>query len=93
MNIPNFCTEVILMDLFQKIILYMLENSDMAKFVLFKAIFGQNWQFWEFFTYNFQTPLWIFLIFGIEVVRMVRFEKIKLYMAGKFWYREILAIE
>ena len=68
------------------------KNSDMAKFGPFKAIFGQNWQFWEFFTFNFQTPLWIFLIFGMEVVLMVFFEKIILYMPGKFWYGRILAI-
>ena len=40
----------------------------------------------------FQTPLWIFLIFGMEVVLMVLFEKIILYMPGKFWYGEFLAI-
>ena len=55
--------------------------------------FGQNWQFWEFLTYNFQTPLWIFLIFGMEVVLMVLFEKIILYMPGKFWYGEFLPME
>ena len=32
------------------------------------AIFGKNWLFWEFLTYNFQTQLWIFLIFGIELL-------------------------
>ena len=45
------------------------------------------------FTYNFQTPLWIFLMFGMEVVLMVLFEKIILYMPGKFWYGEFLAME
>ena len=30
--------------------------------------FGQNWQFWEFLTYNFQMTLWIFLIFGMELL-------------------------
>ena len=47
------------------------ENSDMAKFWPFKTkiwpFFGQNLQFWKFLTYNFQTPLRIFLIFGMEV--------------------------
>ena len=56
------------------------------------AIFGQNSHFWVFLAYNFQTPLWIFLIFGMEVVLMVFFEKIILYMPGKFWYGEILAL-
>ena len=37
------------------------------------AIFGQNSRFWVFLAYNFQTPLWIFLIFGMEVVPMVFF--------------------
>ena len=54
------------------------------------AIFGQNWQFWRL-TFNFQTLLWIFLIFCMEVVLMVFFEEIILYMPGKFWYGEILA--
>ena len=57
------------------------------------AIFGQNWQFWEFLTYNFQTRLWIFLIYGMEVVLVVYFEEIILYMPGKFWFGEILAIK
>ena len=56
------------------------------------AIFGQNSRFWVFLAYNFQTPLWIFLIFGMEVVLMVFFEKIILYMPEKFWYGEILAL-
>ena len=56
------------------------------------AIFGQNSHFWVFLAYNFQTPLWIFLIFGMEVFLMVFFEKIILFMPGKFWYGEILAI-
>ena len=85
-----FGMEVVLMVLFQKIILW--ENSDMVKFGPLKAIFGQNWLFWEFLTYNFQTPLWIFLIFGMEVVLMVFFEKIILNMPSKFWYGKILAI-
>ena len=63
-----FGMKVVLMAPFQKIILYLLENSDMARFGPFKAIFGQNWQFWKFLTYNFQTQLWIFLIFGMELL-------------------------
>ena len=74
-----------------------LENSDLAKFWSFKKkiwpFLGQNWQFSEFLTYNFQTPLWIFPIFGMEVVRMVFFEEIILYMPGKFWFGEILVIQ
>ena len=49
-----------------------LESSDLAKFWPFKtkicAFFGQNWLFWEFLTYNFPTQLWIFLIFGMELL-------------------------
>ena len=55
------------------------------------AISVQNSHFWVFLAYNFQMPLWIFLIFGMEVVLMVFFKKIILYMPGKFWYGEILA--
>ena len=51
----------------------------MAKFCPFKTkirqFFCQNWQFWKFMTYTFQTPSWIFLNFGMEVVLMVFFEK------------------
>ena len=68
----------------------------MANFCHFKTkswpFFDQNWQFWEFLTYNFQTPLWIFLIFGIGIVLMLSLEKIILYMPEKFWYGEILAL-
>ena len=35
-------------------------------------------------TYKFQTPLWIFLIFGMNVVFMVFFVEVILYMAWKF---------
>ena len=55
------------------------------------AIFGQNWQFWEFLTYNFQTRLCIFLSFGMDVVLMVFFEKNHILHAweiqrcSKFW--------
>ena len=41
---------------------------------------------------NFQTLIGIFLIVGIEIVFMVFFEKIILYMPGKFWYDEIFTI-
>ena len=59
-----------------------------------RPFFGQNWLFWEFFfTSNLQTPLWIFLIFCMEVFLMVLFEKIILYIPGKFWYGEFLAME
>ena len=71
------------------------ENSDMAKFWPFKtrilATLCQNWQFWKLLASSFQTPLWIFLIFGMEVVLMVFFEKIMLDLPGKFWYGKILA--
>ena len=91
-----FGMKVVFMDFFEKIILYVPENSDFTTFWLFKTkilpFFGQNWQFWEFLTYNFQTPPWIFLIFGMEVVLMVLFEKIILYMPGKFWFGENFAI-
>ena len=56
------------------------------------AIFGKNSHFWVFLAYIFQTPLWIFLIFRIEVVLIVLFDKIILYMLRKFWYGKILAI-
>ena len=55
--------------------------------------FCQNWQFWRFMAFNFQTLLRIFLIFGMEVVLMVLFEKIILYIPGKFWYGEFLTME
>ena len=64
----------------------------MAKFGPFKAIFGQNWSFRGFLAYTFQTPQGIFLIFGLEVVCMVLFEKIILYMPVKFWYDNIWSI-
>ena len=93
-----------------------LENSDLVNLWPFKTkiwpFFGKNWLFWEFLTYNFQTQIWIFLIFGMEllwiltlsgepiilclvgmeVVLMVFFEEIILYMLGNFWFGEILAI-
>ena len=90
-----FGMEVVLMVLFEKIILYMPGKHLIwwnfgylrPKF----CHFFQNWQFWEFFTYNFQTPLWIFLSFGMEAVLMV-YEKIIRFVPGKFWYGKILAI-
>ena len=39
------------------------------------AIFDQNWHFWEFLTYNFQTPLQIFLKFALETNFDVFFQK------------------
>ena len=97
MKLPNFwngnCSYGLL---WKKTYSICRENSDMAKFWPFKTkirpFFGQNWQFWEFLTFNFQTRLWIFLMFGMEVVLMVLFEKIILYIPGKFWYGKILAI-
>ena len=51
--------------------------------IALRSFFWQNWQFWGFFAYNFQTLLWIFLTFGMEVVLMVFFEKIILYTCLK----------
>ena len=62
------------------------ENSGIAYFGPFKALFGPKLTILRDFDCNFQTPLWIFLIFGTEVVLMVFFEEIILYMPGKFWY-------
>ena len=56
----------------------------MAKFGSFKAIFWPILTVLRGLTYNFQTPLKIFLIFGMEIVLMVLFEKIILYIPGKF---------
>ena len=72
MNIPNFwygsCSDGPLSEIYT---LCSGKNSDMAKFCPFRTkivpFFGQNWLFWEFLTYNFQTQLWIFLIFGMEL--------------------------
>ena len=55
-----FGIEVGFIVLFQKI--YMLGKFWYGEICPFKAIFGQNWQFLEFLAYNFQTRLWIFLI-------------------------------
>ena len=55
----------------------------------FGHFFGQNCQFWEFLTYNYQTRLWIFLIYGMEVVLVVFFEEIILYMPGKFYLAKL----
>ena len=88
--------ETILVVFFEKIIVYMpgkfCDDQNLAICGQILAILGQNWQFWRFLAFNFQTPLWIYLIFGMEVVLMVLFEKIILYMPGKFWYGGILAI-
>ena len=65
----------------------------MAKFGPYKAIFlAKIDSFESFFTSNFQTLLRIFQIFGMEIVLMVFFEKIILYMPGKFWIGETLVI-
>ena len=56
------------------------------------SFLGQNWQLWEFFTYNFQTLLWIFLIFCIGVVLRIFLENIICYMPGKFKDVQNLAI-
>ena len=50
------------------------------------AIFSQVWQFWEFLTYNFQTPLWIVLIFGVEVIYIVFFQKISCMPEKIVWW-------
>ena len=88
--------EVVLMISLEKIMLFMPGKFWYGKILaIWRPKFGhfvQNWEFREFLTYNFQTPLWIFLIFGMEVVLMVLFEKIILFMPGKFWYGKILAI-
>ena len=58
--------------------------------------FDHSSHFWQKLTvlrvlaYNFQTPLWILLSFGTEVVLLVFFEKIILYIPGKFWYGKIV---
>ena len=88
-----FGMEVILMVLFEKIIFYMPGKFWYGEFL---AMEYQNFvhlkPVWEFSAYNFQTSLWIFLIFGMEVVLMVLFQKTLLYMLGKFWYGEIWSI-
>ena len=94
MNLPNFwygsCSDG---PLSENHTLYAWKILIWRNLVHLRPFFGQNWQFWEFLTYNFQTPLWIFLIFCMAVVLMVFFEKIILYMPGKFWYGKILAIQ
>ena len=93
-NLPMFYMKIVII-CFSSEKLYSIcqENSEMTKIWPFVAkILTKIDIFKSFFTYNFQTPLWIFLIFGMEVVLMVLFEKIILYMPGKFWYGEILAI-
>ena len=69
--------ETTLVVFFEKIIVYMPENSEMAK----------NWPFvakiWPFvLAFNLQTPLRIFLIFGMEVLLMLLFQKIPM---NGFW--------
>ena len=59
----------------------------MLKFWVFKTkilpFFAKIDSFENFFTYNFQTPLWIFLSFGMEAVLMVFFEKNHMLCARK----------
>ena len=68
----------------------------MAKIWAFVAkiwrFFAKTDTFEGFFAFNFQALLSIFLIFGMEVVLMVLFQKIILYMLEKFWYGEIWSI-
>ena len=77
---------------FEKIIVYISgkfwDGQNLAICGQNLAIFGQNWQFWEFYLElpNDATNL---PDFGMEVVVMVFFEKIMLYMPGKFWYVKI----
>ena len=56
MNPLNFVWKLFLWSSLRKSYSICLENSDMAKFWPFKTkiwpFFGQNWLFWEFFTYN-----------------------------------------
>ena len=67
-----FGMEVVLMVFFEEIILYMPGKFWFGEILAILdenlVIFGQNWLFWEFLTYNFQTQLWIFLIFGMELL-------------------------
>ena len=46
------------------------------------AIFAKLGIFWVFLAYIFQTPLLIFIIFGMETTLVVFFEKIIVYMPG-----------
>ena len=77
-----FCMEVVLMVLFQKTILYKI--LILWNLVHLRPFLAKIDSFESFFTYIFQTPLWIFPIFGMEVVLMVFFEKIMLCMPRKF---------
>ena len=72
------------------------QNPEMAKIWPFVTkiwpFFGQNWQLRRFLAFNSQRPLWIFLIFGMEVVLMVFFKRIISFMSGKFKDVQNLAI-
>ena len=76
MNLPNFwygsCFDG---PLSENHTLYAGKILIWQNLVHLRPFFGQNRQFWEFLTYNFQTPQWIFILFGMEVVLMVFFEK------------------
>ena len=82
--------EVVPMVFFEKIILFLYAG----KILIWRNVcnlrpksdhFFTKFDSFESFWPNIQTRLWIFLIFGMEVVHMVLFEKIILYyMLGKF---------
>ena len=72
----SFLWKLFLWSSLRKLYFICWENSDMAEFWPFKTKiwhFCQNLQIWEFLTYNFQMPRWLFLIFGMEVVLIVFF--------------------
>ena len=83
-----FGMEVVLIVFFGKIILYMPGNFWYGKNFLrpkFGHFFGQNWQFWEFLTYNFQTPLWIFLNFCL---RWPKFHQIRIFQVYRVKFHQ-----
>ena len=63
MNLPNFwygrCSYG---HLWENHTLYAGKILIWRNLVHIRPFFGQNWQFWEFLTYNFQTQLWIFYL-------------------------------
>ena len=92
MNIPNFSYESCSYGfLSENHTLYAGKILILRNLAHLRPIFSQNWLFWEFLTYNYQTLLWIFLIFGMEVALTVLFEKIILYMLGNQSYYVLLA--
>ena len=80
--------ELVLRYSFRKSRCMVRENSEMAKIWPFVAkiwpFSAKKWHFWKFLTYHFQTLLWNLLIFGMETTLMVSFQKIIVYMPGKF---------